>query len=349
MEDLRNVYRNNRSTLKDLIPLEYPLCISIEPSNLCNFKCVMCYHGNNEDDPQAAPLSNAKPEIVEKVIEDIKSWTRDGKQVIQLIKLYSLGEPLINAQTPEILRMVKEAGICKQVEITTNASLLSKEVARKLVDYGLDTLRISVYAVDEKRHIRVTKSKISPNDIADNVRYLREYRDSIGKKSPRIIAKMFETMTQEDEEFVEKYKGIADEVGFDKVFRIDLGGADPFENVYGEGKADQFHSDSLQKGSILGYKHACRYPFTHITVRNDGSVICCCSDWRKELLIGNIMEHSLEHLWNSKTLYNIRKRMLETKGMGWRVCKDCEIPCRDFPEDDVSNVDIGKIGYKNDY
>ena len=93
----KNIYVNEKQVLKDIIPLEMPLVLSIEPSNLCNFKCAMCFHGNNEQDERAKPLANMTEEIFAKILQDIKSWTIAAQRKLKLIKLYSLGEPLIKS------------------------------------------------------------------------------------------------------------------------------------------------------------------------------------------------------------------------------------------------------------
>lgn len=60
----KNIYENSQRTiLMDAVPLEVPLCVCIEPSNICNFKCRMCFHGNNETDPKAKPLQNMPSDI----------------------------------------------------------------------------------------------------------------------------------------------------------------------------------------------------------------------------------------------------------------------------------------------
>lgn len=176
----KNIYSANKTVLKNIIPMELPLCISIEPTNLCNFKCAMCFHGNNETDPKAKPLKNMDDEVFDKVLNDIKEWTAEIGERVKLIKLYSLGEPLINSNIGEMVRKIKQANVCEKIEITSNGSLLSKDIAQKLVDDELDIFRLSVYSVEKSRMKFVTRTEISPEAIHENIRYLKEYRDKQG-------------------------------------------------------------------------------------------------------------------------------------------------------------------------
>lgn len=177
---LKNLYQNNRRMLKDCLPLTLPLCVGIEPTNLCNFKCVMCYHGNNEYAEEAKPLKNMEWDIFLKVLSDLKNWTDDAGEKIKLLKLYDLGEPLLHPRFCDMLKAVKDADVAEQVEITTNASLLTREISEKLVEHGLDIIRISVYGIEEERNRQITKSNYTPSDIWENVRFLHECRERNG-------------------------------------------------------------------------------------------------------------------------------------------------------------------------
>lgn len=342
--ELKNIYINQeRTVLKDKIPFTLPLCLSIEPTNICNFKCTMCFHGNNEDAEAAKPICNMEMATFNKIIEDVKAWTLKKASKIKLIKLYSLGEPLVNKNLPEMVRIIKDADICDKIEITTNASLLTEEIAKKLVDYNLDILRISVYGATKEQNKKITQSVFTPDEIKKNVEFLKCYRDENAKKTPMIIAKMLNTYSEENDKFFELYQGVADEVGLDEPFNLPAVENNIFENMYGE-DANKAHEMSMSTNQFSGSK-ACRYPFTHMTIRNDGSAIVCCADWLKELCYGNVNDNSVKELWESKKLYDIRCNMIKTKGKCFNACKTCEIPFRDSPEDNVDDVDINVLSY----
>jgi radical SAM protein with 4Fe4S-binding SPASM domain len=341
------MYAQNRTKLMDAIPLKLPLCISIEPSNLCNFKCAMCYHGNNEYAEEAKPLKNMDMDCFQKCVDDITSWTRDVGERVKLIKLYSLGEPLLHPQLCEMVRIIKQSDICGQIEITTNASLLTREIAEKLVDYGLDILKISVYGARPESCQAVTGRNVHPEEIREKVQYLKDYRDAQGKNLPVIYAKMINTYTEENELFTEQYKDAADHCVIDDPFHIPVEGTDVYKNLYGAGGEEIFNS--CVKTEEYAHRRVCRYAFTHLTVRNDGSAVVCCTDWLKELRLGNVMEHTLKEIWESKTLYDIRCGMLTQKGEQYRVCKNCELPYRDLPEDNVEGFPIEKLSYQNEF
>lgn len=341
---LKNTYSTNRTVLRDSIPLDIPLCVSIEPTNICNFKCSMCYHGNNEYAEEAKPLSNMDMQVFDKCISDLKVWKLNVGKKVKLIKLYSLGEPLIHSEIGNMVKAIKDADVCDAIEITTNGSLLTEEVAKALVDYELDVLRLSVYGVSNDKFKNITKSQISPMQIKDNLKALVEYRNSLGKDKPKVYAKMLDTFSEENELFLNAYKDVADEVGIDEPFHLNSGENDIFENLFGKENAKEAHEKSMGTNTANA-KKSCRYPFTHMTIRNNGSVIVCCTDWLKELCYGNVMKESLQDLWESKALYDIRCKMLKDRRC-FKACANCEIPYRDAPEDDIDGLDIGVLSYR---
>ncbi len=327
--------------------MKIPLCLSIEPSNICNFKCAMCFHGNNEQDEKAGPFINMDWKIFEKTICDLKAWTKAASEKIKLVKLYSLGEPLLHPGLTDMVKEIKEAGLAEQIEITTNGFLLTEEVSIKLILYGLDTIRFSIYGVDEEYHRRITKSSVSVDDIFRNVKFLYEERNRRGKNKPKILAKMFDAGSEVNSCFLKRYGEVADIAGIDEIFNVDVGdGKNVFENYYGSEEKSYEEPMHLKADAA---KRPCRYPFTHMTIRSDGNVVSCCSDWQKELRIGNVMEHSLQELWESRSLYQIRKQMLKTQGQCFKACRSCGIPYRDLSQDSITDVKIDRFGYENDF
>lgn len=336
-------YKTNRTILKDVLPIDIPMCLSIEPTNICNFKCVMCFQGTEKYMNIGAPFQNMTMECFNKIIEDLKNWTENTYK-IKIVKLYSTGEPLVNREICEMVKKIKEANVCEKIEITTNGSLLTSDMAEKIVDYGLDYLRISVYSVKDENNKRITKSEVSPLEIWNNVKYIREYRDSKGKKLPYISAKMIDTYSEENIIFQNMYKDVADEAYIDKAMNLSTGESTT-EKLYGEREAEAIKD--INESRIFKNKiKACRYPFTHMTIRSDGSVVVCCSDWLLDTKYGDVNKNSLQEIWESKELYEFRKMTLLTKGKGCKACKNCELPLRDFPEDDIDDFPIKKLKYR---
>lgn len=243
-----------------------------------------------------------------------------------------------------MLRKIKAANICKQVEITTNGALLTHDLAKSFVDLGLDYLRVSIYSVLDEGQKRVTQSKVTPKEIRDNIKYLKEYRDKIAKNKPFICAKIMDTHSDENEQFVNMYKDVSDEQIIDTPWILPKLEENALDKLYGE-KGEEAQEAYLEK-AMFKQRKACRYPFTHITIRSNGDAVVCCTDWSRDTKLGNVLEKKIEDIWNSKELYNFRVMMLKTKGIYHPICATCELPLKDCKEDNIDGFPIEKLSYK---
>lgn len=335
-------YASNRIILRERIPLELPLCISFEASDICNFRCVMCHHGNPEFNSYEQVNQNMKLSLLQKCVDELVSWCAEVGQKVKLIKLYALGEPLVNPDIVEMVRIIKEANICNEIEITSNSSLLSEEIGRGLVDCGLDIFRASIYSVFPQRNAEITQSSFKPDIIRDNIMRMKRYRDQQGKQKPFISAKMIDSYSDENEVFFQKYEQVADEVYLDKIMD-DSGNGELIRRYYRESSEKAF-SDQVRV-RVKTKRKSCTYPFTHMTIKGNGQVVVCCVDWKLKTLIGDASKSSLREIWNSKELYDFRCMTLLTKGQKNEMCRECEIPLRGYPEDDIDGISIEQFDY----
>lgn len=339
-------YSQNRVVLADVLPLEVPLCISIEPTNICNFKCKMCGQNSTEYKEHGGPFSLMEIDLFDKVIDQIVDWCGNNKKV-KLMKLYSLGEPLLHPQIGYMLKKIKEAGIANQVEITSNASLLTEKIARELVDNGLDYFRASIYSIYNDKLSEVTQQKkYSADTVKANLGYMKQYRDEKGLTKPFICSKMFQDdSTDENAVFQMEYKAVSDEQFIDVAFEVPGLENSSLDNLFGE--ENGAHADAIyHERALYKERKACRYPFTHLTIKHNGDVVICCTDWLRDTKLGNVNDTTLEAIWNSKNLYDFRSMMLKTKGINHHLCATCEIPYKDCKEDNIDSVSIDRFSWR---
>lgn len=345
MEKFSTAYLNNRNVLKDVLPLQIPYCISIEPANICNFKCTMCPLGGEEYAMESKPLMIMEWDCFEKIIEQLKDWVSScGK--VKVIKLYSLGEPLLHESICDMVRAIKDNNICEILEITTNATLLTEEIAKGLVDAGLDYLRVSIYSVLPEQNKKITHNSILPEKIRQNVEWMQHYKKEKGLSKPFVHVKILDRYDEvENTLFLKMYEGLADEAFIDKPFQIN-NREDVLRDLYHD-NVTEVEKDVYGR-YIYRERKACRYPFTHLTIKSNGDVVVCCVDWKRATTYGNILENSLESIWNSRELYEFRKMMLETKGVKHPSCHDCELPLKDSEEDNIDGFPLERLTYRKE-
>jgi len=109
----------NRQNLMEVLPLSKPFTVLIEPSNLCNFRCIQCFQSIKDDSYFTRNRGNMPIERFHLVINQLAAWPGTKLKVLKL-SLY--GEPLINPDFCEMLRVAGDADVAERIETTTNAS-----------------------------------------------------------------------------------------------------------------------------------------------------------------------------------------------------------------------------------
>ena len=327
------IISHDRKPLRELLPLHKPLSLFVEPTNLCNFRCAPCVHGSDNTRNDLKPLRNMEMSLYKKIIRELQEW--DGPK-LKLLRLALLGEPFVNSEFVDMVRIAKEANIAERVDTFSNGSLLTEAVSAKLIDYGLDVIRFSIYAADSKHHYEVTRTKCDVEKIRYNIKMLRDMRDERGKTAPYIFVKMFDTYSDENNRFFELYHGIADEMGLEKVHNATNYSGNNLVNMYyndreKEQQVNQEYTNSLNNGRIT-----CSRPFMAMVINNIGDCLMCTHDPAKGTKIGNSYESTLQELWSGNKMFEFRKMLLENRKRENRICANCDW-FKLFPEED--NVD----------
>jgi len=237
--------------------------------------------------------------------------------------------------------MAQEADVAERIETTTNASLLSRDVAEKLVECQLDYARVSIYASDQERHRAVTGSGMEIGTIHGNLRVLQEIKKRIGSEKPFVSCKMLDAYGDENERCTRMYQDVADEVYIDKPHNwIKVDGADFIRNYYQDG-ADGVITD-LKMNSTQ--RIACPMAFTTIAIRSNGDVSPCCVDFIGGTNLGNVDERSLQEIWNSNPWYEFQKVQLENRKYENYSCARCDIYLSDhYTRDNIDGFPVEKL------
>ena len=341
MKKYTDLKMSNRHNLKDILPLQKPFTILIEPSSLCNFKCTQCFQSFNECNYFTKSKGNMELDTFKRIINDLKKW--EGCK-LKVLKLSLYGEPLINKDFCEMLKIAKEADVAERIETTTNASLLTEDIAEQLVKYQIDYIRVSIYAIEQKKHEEITHSSIDIESIKKNLANIQSIKLKRKCDRPFICAKMLDSYSDMNEKFIEEYENIADEAFIDKPHSwIKIDKLNVLEKYYKSdlGKA---HND-LQK--LKSCRIACPMPFTTMAIRSNGDVSPCCVDFIGGTNLGSINDSSLEEIWNSDQWFEFQKMQLENRKHENSSCARCDIYKNDhYTRDNIDGFDPDKLREK---
>lgn len=306
-----------RPSLASSLPLPLPYGMFIEPTNQCNFKCRFCPESFADYNEIVGGRAHMEFSFYEEIVRQIKAIGR-----LKVLRFYMLGEPLLH---PDLVRMIKLAvdeGIADRTELTTNATALTAEKSRQLLDSGLDYLRVSIYAANQARNEQVTQSKIPITRIFENVKTFRHLRDTASKTKPFLYVKMIDSCSEEENEaFLAMYRGIADECVLEKPMNWNgYDNRDLLESAYqGEDEKRALHNAEL----FPFRKQVCPFPFYTMVINANGDVTACCVDWNKKTCVGNLKQASLAEIWHGSALRNFRRMHLENRRHENESCRHC--------------------------
>ena len=328
----------NRQNLIDVLPLHKPFTVLIEPSSRCNFRCIQCFQSVKTDSYFTQNRGNMTMARFQQAIEQLRNWP--GPK-IKVLKLCLYGEPLVNPAFCEMLRLAHDAGVAERIETTTNASLLSGNIAKKLVEWQLDYLRISIYASTQDRHSQITGSAMKIGRLHENLRVLQEVKKASGSERPFVSCKMLDAYGQENERFFELYRDVADELFLDKPHSwIKVEDAD-FLNSYYQDKLATAVTDIKQHST---QRVACPMAFTTMAIRSNGDVSPCCVDFIGGTNLANVDDSNLQAIWNSGPWYSFQKMQLENRKHENPSCARCDFYLNDhYIKDNIDHFDVSRL------
>ncbi len=328
----------NRKNLKDVMPLRKPFTVLVEPSSLCNFTCIQCFQSIKSESYFTRTRGNMPMARFRHVMEQLVAWPGPKLKVLKL-SLY--GEPLVNRDFCEMLKIARDADVAERIETTTNASLLTREIAEKCVEYQLDYARVSIYASDQDRHKAVTCSSVNIRTIHENLRVLQEIKRRESSERPFVSCKMLDAYSDENERFILMYKDVTDEVYIDKPHCwIKVDGADFIKNYYKD-SMDAAITDMKQNSSR---RIACPMAFTTMAVRSNGDVSPCCVDFIGGTNLGNVDRGTLQEIWNSNPWYEFQVMQLENRKHKNYSCARCDIYRSDYyTRDNIDGFPVEKL------
>jgi hypothetical protein len=276
-----------------------PSVLMIENTNCCNAQCVMCPR-----DKLTRKRGFMEFELFEKIMKELSGARRKP-----IVHLHGFGEPLLDPLLPEKIALAKACGI-KHTYIVTNASLLFPETSRKIIDAGLDRMKISFCGTDEQSY-NATMRRLDFKVALQNIKDFMRIRNELHKRSPRLILQYLpqEATGARTEAFKALWRALPDKISGDC---MNLSALDNF----GGGRSY----------NVLGKRivSVCFYPWSAMSVLCDGRAVTCCVDYNGVQGIGDLNSQSLREIWNGPVLSAIRRNFGKLDYRGFPTCLCCD-------------------------
>ena len=271
---------------------DYPLHLDIELSAVCNMKCRFCF----QNGLLKGPLGFMPVELFKKIIDEGK------ERGLCAAKLQVRGESFLHPQLFECISYAKAAGIM-DLQITTNATLLTEDNYDPLLDSGLDGLIVSY----DHHH------KESPGDSYDfrrvetNIQQFLEHREAVGSTTPwvRIQASIEDGEPEIIKAEIRQKFPEAECIAVNRIHAFDY--------------KEEAYPDLLKNYDLL----PCNYPMQRLTVYWNGDVTVCCMDYNNRFNFGNVNQQSIHEIWNSAKFLGFRESHTGKLRSELPICNRC--------------------------
>lgn len=302
---MRNKFKLVKSIIDNIILRKAtPYIFVFEPSQLCNCKCVFCYHWKEYD----------KNELSKEEIFDIL------RQVYDLgcgLLVLNGGEPFVAPYFEDTLKKAHEIGY--DINLTTNGSLLTQKIS-KVAGY-IDSITVSLDYPDERHD----KDRRHPDLFKKAIKGIRE-----AKKYTNDV-KINYSIHKGNMYCIKEMINLVSDLGCSIYFRLLIREAKKGTNVADynyviDNKEDlkritkeliQLKKEGapiVSSYSYLEYLHN-KIPFKClisrfiINIDSHGRIYSACPEYEgtKELVFGSTKKQKIKDIWFSEKADNFRK------------------------------------------
>lgn len=274
----------------------FPPCLQVEPTSICNYRCVFCYQVDPEFTRKKNGMMGMMPlDLFRRIVDQAEGHC-------EAITLASRGEPLI---CPDFVKMLDYAsGKFLALKVNTNAWFLDEAMAHALLQSGVNTLVFSADAASEPQY-----SQLRVNGNLERVhRNIARFQEIRARHYPdsRIITRISGVKVPGTDglETMERFWGdLVDQVAFVNY--------NPWENTYEQ--------------PPNGIQEPCSDLWRRMFIWWDGKINPCDSDFKSTLAVGNAYEDRIEDLWLSEPYQSLRARHEKNLRTQCHPCNRCAV------------------------
>jgi len=296
-------YRKQWSEVPNKLQVtDRPLHLDIEVTSRCNLLCPFCARTQRVDQGVWREAGDMDFDLFKKIVDDMAA------NKVYAMNMNVLGEPLIHKRLRDMVSYAKEKGII-DVFFHTNAVLLSEKMSRGLIESGLDRLIISFDSPYKEKYEAVRINAKYESVLKNVIRFnkIRSEMESAGPLTRLNFIKLPGVTQQEIDDLIALFGPHIDSIGL-------------LDYIEGDNDVRQ----TIEVNDDYRSKFVCSQILTRLTIYDDGSALPCCSDYDSELILGNLKNQTIQEIWNSDRLNEIRR--LHFAGQFYKIpaCAKCD-------------------------
>jgi len=314
-----------------------PLMVKMKLTWQCNLACGMCDYWH-QDIP--TPLTF-----------DLATRTLDDLAALGCHKVhFSGGEPTLRPDLPDLIAHARHLKL--RVTLTTNGTLISRELAKRLVAAGLNSVCVSIDSPMRSVHDRIRGAPGAFKQTSAGVRALHR---AAQERSVSLPVRINTVVSRDNYHTLDKLPALAHSLGAQSILLMpvdDPGGALLLDKRrlldYSRRVAPALAAQALALGLMHSPREAypfgttreelaasrngqyargqferqpCYAPWTHALVAADARVVPCCSAPR--VTLGNLQAETFAEIWRGEPYRQLREAMRD--GSPLLNCASCDV------------------------
>ena len=303
----------------------YPVLSELALTYRCNLRCAFCYAGSGCSANPTGSADEMDAETCKTIIWKIRHQAKAPSIS------FTGGEPTLIPFLPEVIRHAKSLDM--RVNLITNGTLITREMARQFADAGLDSAQVSVEGVTAETHDALvgmvgafeksvaavalfkqagifthTNTTLTRRNVAESVRFPQFVRDTLGNERFSMNLMIPTGNGALDDNLILTYREIGTHV---EAIRDAAQRAGVEFLWYSPVPMCLFNS--IPAG--LGNK-GCSACDGLISVGANGDVLPCAS---YDMPVGNLVRQDFADIWHSETATMFREKQCAPPS-----CQTCE-------------------------
>ena len=278
--------------------------ITIELTDRCNLRCSYCPKGYGI----GVNGGDMDFNLFKKIVDEANRYFK-----IEQIPLVGFGEPLLYPYLIEAIEYIHKNYPQVETIITTNGTLLNKQMGRKLIDSGLSSINISVNAFSASKYKELNNSDKFDVVMKNTHDFLEMLNINNKRRNPITFIQILGTVNTCDEinKFIKYWTPYLKPNARLKIH--------PMCNWGGQ-------VDIKSERNIKG-RYPCDQLQCRLIITREGIAIPCCmvlSYENDDLVLGNVKDKTIKELYMKGKIVELRKKDLEGRITEIKPCSVCD-------------------------
>lgn len=310
----------------------YPRFVEIEITTRCNKKCILCEHTYWREPAEDLTFENFK-----KLVDQIPK--------LKWVNLTGEGDAFLNKDYLKMIRYLKSKNV--PVYLVDSFDLLNEEIAKELVELGVDGIYVSMDAATKETYEEI-KVGCSFDRSTKNIRNLIELKKKMQSPIPELCFRFVVTTLNLHEmpQYVETISSLGSKSDLGDGSRIDFVGLLAFDEIK-QYYVPKIPNEVVQEVLKKKKEHKLEVLFSHTEphkfssmnsciawmepyIMMGGYVVPCCAvlmsnnrDFLKKYSFGNVFKESFRDIWYSDRYRRFRQTVNKRNAKVPLLCRGC--------------------------